>query len=92
MWYDVYMNTTRVYVYAARIPYVTDDTTLDAITAVIASLPSVLEIVRDDDPPRSSADSYAFVVTTTDPSALVRDVRTACDDEPTDESRVEFLD
>lgn len=84
------MNTTRVY--TARIPYVLDDTTLNAIAGVILSLPSVLEIVRTDDPPRSSHDDYAFIVTTTNPSALVHDVCVAFHDEPTDETRVAFLD
>ena len=84
------MTTTRVY--TARIPYVLDDITLADARTIVASMPSVLEIVRDDDPPRSSHDDIAFIVTTTNPSALVADVLVAFNDEPTDDTRVAFLD
>lgn len=85
-------NEIPTRVYTARIPYVLDDITLADATAIIASLPSVLEIVRDDHPPLSSHDDTAFIVTTTNPSALVRDICIALNDEPTDETRVAFLD
>lgn len=87
------MTTNRsTRVYTARIPYVLDDTTLNGLAGVILAQPSVLEVVRCDDPPHSSHDDYAFIVTTTNPSALVRDICRAFHDEPTDESRVSFLD
>lgn len=76
-------------VYTARIPYA-DITDADA-RAIIAPLPSVLEIVRTDSA-HASHDTAALIVTTTDPSALVADVRDACYDDPNDESRIDFLD